>query len=93
MDIDHIPDSAIIYLNEKGSKLISRALKKAGSKRELIKNVLLYKGRSPDVTRLNKIMNGEQGIPKYRYVKLLQYLEIPSDEALNFVRKIKIKST
>jgi len=91
MKIHEIPDSALLYLREEsGSQLILKALKKAGSKRELIKNVLLYRGKSPDVTRLNKIMQGSQGLPKFRYMRLLQFLGISSNQALKYVKKIKI---
>lgn len=93
MNIAEIPNSAIIYLNpEMGCKLIEKAIKKAGSKRELVKNVLLYSGRSPDVTRLNKIMHGKQGIPKYRFVRLLKFLGISETVADKYIYQIKIKN-
>jgi len=86
---DNIPDSALVYLNPKtGPELIIKALQKANSKRFVIKNVLLYSGRSPDVTKLDKMMRGEYGLPKQRFTKLVLYVNISTLESLKYIQRI-----
>jgi hypothetical protein len=89
-NINGLPNSARIYLNPvTGSELIKKAVEKAGSKRALVKNILLYAGRSPDVTKLEKIMRGVYGIPKHRFMRLIRFLEIPDDEIISYIKEIK----
>ncbi|MEM2507453.1 MAG: hypothetical protein QXF61_10480 [Nitrososphaeria archaeon] len=90
---EKIPDSALIYLDSKlGHKLIKEAIKRSGSKRFVIKYILLYSGRSPDVTKLDKMMKGDCGIPKYRFTRLIAYLRIPPEESLRYIQKICTKT-
>lgn len=86
---DDITDSALIYLDPRtGVELIKQAIKKAGSKRFVIKYVLLYSGRSPDVTKLDKMMKGNYGISKRRFIRLISYLNISTEESLGYIRRI-----
>lgn len=86
---DSIPDSALVYLDPRtGTELIKRVIQKAGSKRFVIKHVLLYSGRSPDVTKLDKMMKGNYGIPKQRFTRLISYLNISAEESLKYVQRI-----
>jgi len=92
IDIDKLPNSTRIYLSPiTGSELIKKAIEKAGSKRELVKNILLYSGRSPDVTKLEKMMMGAYGIPKHRFVRLIRFLGISNDKIMIYIGEIKVK--
>ena len=84
-----VPDSALVYLDPRtGTGLIKRAIQKAGSKRFIIKYVLLYSGKSPDVTKLDKMMKGNYGIPKHRFTRLISYLNISAEESFAYIQKI-----
>ena len=86
---ENVPPSALVYLDSRtGPELIHKAIRKAGSKRSVIKDILLYEGRSPDVTKLNKIMRGEYGLPTYRFIRLISFIAIPTEKSVKYVRKI-----
>ena len=92
LEWDDIPNSAIIYLEPKLVKeLITKGIRRSGSKRQLVKFILLYSGRSPDVTFLEKIMNGEKGIVKFRLERLLNFLHIRPETIIGKIIRIRSK--
>lgn len=87
---NEIPSSVVIYLEPKLIKeLITEGIRRSGSKRQLVKFVLLHSGRSPDVTFLEKIMNGEKGIVKFRLERLLFFLHIRPEKIIDKIIKIR----
>lgn len=91
VELQKLSKNSSVFLEDAFRKqLIEKAIKKAGSMRQLGR-VMGYSASSPNWS-IKQIIKGNQGIPFFRLEKLCDFLKISLEEIKKNIREIKKKT-